>query len=170
MIKITVSRNGMLAGTSIIPTQNVHNVYFLFGSECSEENQAELGLRLDEAKAMHKRVQPSVKTMGGVMPEYILRTLLLWQSFQFRGPISYPEAGCIPGVQSFMMCLFVVMQRAYPDADLEIITVSEYMVRMSQLLVAAKELSPDEIQIFDTPIDGEPANISFQLPDEFCIA
>lgn len=168
MIKITISRNGMLSGTSIIPTRNVHNVYFLFGSECTDENQDLLADRMKEANDIYDKVR-SNSTKGGVIPDYSLRTLLLWQHINFKSPISYPETACIPGVQSFLMCLFVAMQRANPDKDLEIITVSEYIVRMSQLLVVAGVLSPDEIEIYDTPLDDKPAKMSFQIPDKFTI-
>jgi hypothetical protein len=169
MIKITISRNGMLAGSSIIPTKDVHNPYFLFGAECTEENQALLDQHLQDAKTLYRKVYGK-SNMGGVIPEFTLRTLLLWQDMRFNDPISYPETACIPGVQSFLMCLFVVMQRANPDKDLEIITVSEYMVRMSQLLVTSGELSVDDIEIFDMSTEGlTPENISFQIPDEFTI-
>lgn len=163
MIKMTISRNGMLEGTSIIPTKNVHNPYFLFGSECAEENQMLLSKRIDEAKKLYKKVRKGEK-LGGVIPEYTLRTLLLWQIMDFNGPISYPETACIAGVQSFIMCLFVVMQRANPDTNFEIITISEYMVRMLQLLVASGELSIDDVEIFDEQEDNlVPEKLSFQI-------
>lgn len=169
MIKITVSRNGMLKGTSIVPTRDVHNVYFLFGTECSEDNQELFSKRMDEANALYKKVR-GTDHKGGVMPEYCLRTLLLWQHLNFNTAISYPETALIPGVQSYLMCLFVVMQRANPDKDLEIITVSEYIIRMGQLLVAAGEIASDEVQVYDTQPDGEPEKMNFQIPDEFTLA
>lgn len=167
MIKLTISRNGMLAGTSIIPTRDVHNPYFLFGSELAEDNQAKLGEYITQAKELYAKVHSP--SMGGVIPEFTLRTILLWQSMHYNGPLAYPETACIPGVQSFLMCLFTIIQRANPDADIEIITVSEYMVRMSQLLISSGELSADSIQVFDTSPDQTPENISFQIPDDFTI-
>jgi len=155
----------MIEGTSLIPTANILNPYFLFGAECSENNQQILKAYMDKAEEIWSLVRKDA-TKGGQIPDYTLRTLLLWQDVKY-GSLSYPEIGCIPGIQSFLMCIFAAMQRVHPERDYKIITTSEYIVRCSQLLVAHKVLDKDtDIQVFDTDPNGKPETIEFQLPDD----
>jgi len=173
MIEITVVRDCSLGSVSIVPDRNVMNIYFLFGYECTDENEVRMKNYIDEAykiyaHAFSKKCDSEI-ILGGEIPIYTLRTLMLWGAGgKYRGSISFPETGCIPGVQSFLMCIFAAIHKEDPSRVLEIGTTSEYIVRMSQLLVAKKILIPEEeIRVFDTPIEGTPHDISFQIPDEF---
>jgi hypothetical protein len=175
MIEITVVRDGSLGSVSIVPDRNVMNIYFLFGAECKDDNQARMQKYLDDAFEIYMKAH-NIKSksdivLGGEIPIYTLRTLMLWGlGGHYSGQISFPETGCIPGVQSFLMCIFVAIHNEDPSRVLKIGTISEYMVRMSQLMVAKGILVPGEdIKVFDSPINGTPYDISFQLPDEFTI-
>lgn len=164
MITLIISRTGMIEGTSIIPTANILNPYFLFGAECTEDNQLILRAHMDKAEEIWTLARKGAPK-GGQIPDYTLRTLLLWQDVKY-GSLSYPEIGCIPGIQSFLMCIFASMQRAHPERDYKIITTSEYIVRCSQLLVGLKVLDGDkDIQVFDTDPNGVPQPLEFQLSD-----
>lgn len=174
MIKIIVQRNGEVFGASIIATKDaILNPYFLFGEECKEDNQERLQGYMNEALDLYDKVRGKSASKGGVMPEYTLRTILLWQHVNFNAPISYPEIGCIPGIQSFLMVLFAVMNKHNPEKELVIHTISEYMVRMSQLLVVHDIINKEDIQIYDTApedddySDVQPAKLEHALPDDF---
>jgi len=174
MIKIIVQRNGEVFGASIIATKNaILNPYFLFGEECKEDNQERLQGYMDEALDVYSEIRGKNASKGGVMPEYTLRTILLWQHVNFNTPISYPEIGCIPGIQSFLMVLFAVMNKHNPEKELIIHTVSTTLVRMSQLLVVKEILDTKDIQIYDTATEHDdysevqPARLEHTLPDDF---
>lgn len=162
MIKLIASRNGMLEGVSLVPTKDVHNPYFLFGAETHKENQELLAVHFSNAEVIHNKMHRG--NMGGVIPEYTIRALLLWQDLNYP-TLSYPEIGCIPGVQSRIMCIIASVALANPDKEIKIITTSEYMFRTSQLLVLSKILKPTDIVLYDTESDGIPAQMEFQLPE-----
>jgi len=169
MINLIISRNGHLEGVSIVPTRDVHNPYFLFGAECTKENQIALQTHIDRAKDIYATCMSnsSPKEFGGTIPEYTVRTLLLWLEIHFSTAISYPEVGCIPRIQSLLMCLVVAINETLEDEHkLTVFTTSEYMVRMAQLIVANDILSTDQIQIGDMAADETPQNMVFTIPSD----
>lgn len=163
MIKIIVQRSGHIRGASIIATRDAHNPYFLFDYGQDAENIKLFSECLEKTSYYEK-------THTGLFPEYTVRTILVAMKWK-RPEISYPEVGLIPSMQSVLMELFFELAKA-TGKDWTIHTVSEYMVRQSQVMVAKNIMPLDFCAVYDTYDPGGeyvPAKLEFTLPDEFTI-
>jgi hypothetical protein len=63
--------------------------------------------------------------------------------------LSFPECGLLPGVQAMMMYYIIKLLLDTPDRKVKIRTVSEYMVRALQLIVASGIFPAEDIEILD---------------------
>lgn len=161
MITIKIARNGINEGLSMLAespqkfnTWNPYNTFF----DPKEET-------IDKLKTLWHLARLEDGSMERSESFYVPQHLILVMAMMIEGQtlISYPESGVLPGVQSLFF-IFVVLLHKETNKNYIINTLSEYMVRQSQLLVLKEILSTDDITIYDFPNEGE--NISGEKINE----
>lgn len=158
MLTFCITRNGELHGCSIIPTRGVHNPYFLFGCEITEENLTILKNVLSWARGY--------RNPTSTLPEYTIRLLLLFIDSKGKIPISYPEAGVMNDSQSLLALVFIKLHELF--GDITIYTVSECMIRYMQYAVKRGIIKSEQIEIYDTTGSGRAAQpMQFEVGEHF---
>lgn len=156
MINITIARDGKASGLTMLAESphkfssfNPYNTFFKY----TEDDVDELRMMWKEACEMYG---DNYKTYN--VPEHlILMMLMMLYGKGAYNEVSFPEAGVLPAVQSIFLCFVVVLHNKVLKSkcvDIKINTLSEYMVRMSQLLFARGVITNEDIKIFDQDNDG----------------
>jgi len=148
-LTIVVARDGKSEGLSMLAeaphkfsTFNPYNVYF----DPKEVDYASALEDVEWAKRQSKRAFD--------WPEHLLMLAVMLHSSSID-TVSFPEAGVIPGAQSAFMMFVVKLLINNPDRNIKINTVSEYMIRMLQVIIASKMLAPEDVAIYDQEVKEE---------------
>ena len=189
MITIKIQRDGNLpkGSVSAFPSRDVHFPYGLFMEYRKEEISfaKDLLREIDFAEYACNNNQffsTLMLYLHFFKPSHLESVLELSSETPNRGREdkvlvwAYPELALLPGHQSKLMDMFSVLNR-YKDVN--VVTLSEYMVRKSQVLVMDKKspffLSMDEIKLYeiygskDENSLEELIEVDFSVPDAFTI-
>lgn len=148
MIELIIKRDGKAEGFSLLVESpqrfNTWNPYNTFFQPKEEEMEIVKELYRESIKVMDDRYKDLH------IPEHTVLTMAYLVHCKNGGTFSFIETACLPGVQSLLMA-FIVLLHKRTGANYKINTLSEYMVRCSQVLVAYGIISTDDIKIFDMP-------------------
>ena len=141
MLNIIIARDGTNVGVSLVGEQigsyKTFSPYNTF-----------VDINKDQQKILIDTINWAKKTSDRNYT-WANHTVLLAAMLLEHSTISYPEAGALPAVQTAFITYVVKLLLDNPEREITIYTVSEYMVRMLQVLVQKKIIKTEDIAIFD---------------------